>query len=48
MVDDMLEVAYRLQLADRDMAAMPELKQQAELLVQMADEVVGMIAGSSR
>jgi predicted phosphate transport protein (TIGR00153 family) len=45
VVDDMLEVAYRLQLADRDMAAMPELKQQADLLVQMAEEVVGLIAG---
>jgi len=45
VVDDMLEVAYRLQLADRDTATMPELKQQADLLVQMADEVVGMAAG---
>jgi uncharacterized protein len=45
VVDDMLEVAYRLQLADKDTATMPELKQQSELLVQMADEVVAMIAG---
>ena len=45
VVDDMLEVAYRLELADKDTATMPELKQQAEVLVQMADEVVAMIAG---
>jgi predicted phosphate transport protein (TIGR00153 family) len=45
VVDDMLEVAYRLELADRNVAAMPELKQQADVLVLMADEVVGLIAG---
>ena len=45
VVDDMLEVAYRLQLADKDVATMPELKQQAEVLVRMADEVVALIAG---
>ena len=45
VVDDMLEVAYRLELGDRDVAAMPELKQQADVLVQMADEVVAMVAG---
>ena len=45
VVDDMLEVGYRLELGDRDVAAMPELKQQADVLVQMADEVVAMIAG---
>ena len=39
VVDDMLEVAYRLELGDRDVAVMPELKQQADLLVQMADHV---------
>ena len=44
VVDDMLEVAHRLELGDRDVAAMPELKQQADLLVQMADEVVALIA----
>jgi uncharacterized protein len=45
VVDDMLEVGYRLELGDRDVAAMPELKQQADLLVQMAVEVVAMTAG---
>jgi predicted phosphate transport protein (TIGR00153 family) len=45
VVDDMLEVAYRLELGDRDVAAMPELKQQADVLVTMADQVVGMVAG---
>lgn len=45
VVDDMLEVAYRLDLGDRDVAAMPELKQQADVLVQMADHIVQMIAG---
>jgi uncharacterized protein Yka (UPF0111/DUF47 family) len=45
VVDDMLEVAYRLELGDRDVAAMPELKQQADILVQMAVEVVAMTAG---
>jgi predicted phosphate transport protein (TIGR00153 family) len=45
VLDDMLEVAHRLQLADNDVATMPELKQQAEVLVQMADAAVAMIAG---
>jgi predicted phosphate transport protein (TIGR00153 family) len=45
VVDDMLEVAYRMELGDRDVAAMPELKQQADVLVQMAVEVVEMTAG---
>jgi uncharacterized protein len=44
VVDDMLEVAYRLDLGDRDTSAMPELKQQADVLVLMADEIVQMIA----
>jgi predicted phosphate transport protein (TIGR00153 family) len=44
VVDDMLEVAYRLELGDRDVSAMPELKQQADVLVQMTDEVVQMVA----
>ena len=47
VVDDMLEVGYRLELGDRDVAAMPELKQQADVLVQMADEVVAMIAAAA-
>jgi predicted phosphate transport protein (TIGR00153 family) len=45
VVDDMLEVAYRLELGDRDVAAMPELKQQADVLVLMAEAVVAMVAG---
>jgi predicted phosphate transport protein (TIGR00153 family) len=45
VVDDMLEVAYRLELGDRDVAAMPELKQQADVLVSMTEQVVGMVAG---
>jgi uncharacterized protein len=44
VVDDMLEVAHRLELGDRDVSAMPELKQQADVLVLMADEVAEMIA----
>ena len=48
VVDDVMEVAYRLELGDRDVAAMPELKQQADLLVQMADETVASSPGSSR
>ena len=44
-VDDMLEVAYRLELGDRDVAVMPELKQQAGLLAEMADHVALLVAG---
>lgn len=44
VVDDMLEVAYRLDLGDRDVNAMPELKQQADVLVQATDAIVAMIA----
>jgi predicted phosphate transport protein (TIGR00153 family) len=44
VVDDMLEVAYILDLGDRDVSTMPELKQQADILVQMAAEVA-MIGG---
>jgi uncharacterized protein Yka (UPF0111/DUF47 family) len=43
VVDDVMEVGYRLELADRDVTAMPELKQQADLLVQMADETVALV-----
>ena len=43
VVDDVMEVGYRLQLGNRDVAAMPELKQQADLLVQMADETVALV-----
>jgi predicted phosphate transport protein (TIGR00153 family) len=43
VVDDVMEVGYRLELASYDPAGMPELKQQADLLVQMADEMVALI-----
>ena len=42
VVDDMLAVAARLRLTV-DGPAIPELKQQAELLVQMADESVQLV-----
>jgi predicted phosphate transport protein (TIGR00153 family) len=43
VVDDMLEVAHRLDLGDRDVAVMPELREQADVLVQLGDEVVAMM-----
>jgi predicted phosphate transport protein (TIGR00153 family) len=43
VVDNVLEVGYRLQLGNRDVVAMPELKQQADLLVQMAKETVSLV-----
>jgi predicted phosphate transport protein (TIGR00153 family) len=43
VVDDVMEVGYRLELGTRDVAAMPELKLQADLLVRMADETVALI-----
>jgi predicted phosphate transport protein (TIGR00153 family) len=43
VVDDVMEVGYRLELGNRDITAMPELKHQADLLVQMADETVALI-----
>lgn len=45
MVDDMLEVAHLLDLGDRDVGAIPELVQQADVLVAMSDEVVALVAG---
>lgn len=45
VVDDMLEVAYRLDLGHHDPAVVPELGEQAEVLVSMSDEVVAMVAG---
>jgi predicted phosphate transport protein (TIGR00153 family) len=44
VVDDVLEVAYRLDLGDADVATMPELKQQADVLVQMGEELAAMIS----
>jgi uncharacterized protein len=43
VVDDVMEVGYRLELGTRDVAEMPELKQQADILVQMADETVALV-----
>ena len=42
VVDDMLEVSYRLQLASVS-EPLPELKAQADVLVHMADETVALI-----
>ena len=42
VVDDMLEVSYRLQLASVS-EPLPELKAQADVLVNMADETVALI-----
>jgi predicted phosphate transport protein (TIGR00153 family) len=44
VVDDVMEVAYRLELCDRDVMAIPELKHQADLLVQMVDETTELVA----
>jgi predicted phosphate transport protein (TIGR00153 family) len=43
VVDQVMEVGLRLELGTRDVAAMPELKLQADLLVQMAEETVAMV-----
>ncbi len=43
VVDDVMEVGYRLELGTRDVEAMPELKLQADVLVQMADETVALV-----
>ncbi len=45
MVDDMTEVAHLLDLGDRDVVVVPELVQQADVLVAMSDEVVALVAG---
>jgi predicted phosphate transport protein (TIGR00153 family) len=42
VVDDMLEVSHRLQLSTRSQP-LPELKEQADLLVQMAEEAVSLM-----
>lgn len=45
VVDDVLEVVHKLGLgAALDFAAVPELSRQADLLVEMADQVVELIA----
>jgi uncharacterized protein len=43
VVDDMLEVAHRLQITGMG-AALPELKEQADLVVQCADETQALMA----
>ena len=42
VVDDMLEVSHRLQISTRSQP-LPELKEQADILVQMADEAVALM-----
>ena len=42
VVDDMLEVSHRLQISTRSQP-LPELKEQADLLVKMADEAVALM-----
>jgi predicted phosphate transport protein (TIGR00153 family) len=42
VVDDMLEVSHRMQVTGIT-TALPELKEQADLVVQCADETVGLI-----
>ncbi len=44
VVDDMLEVSHRMQITGIG-AALPELKEQADLLVQCADETQALLAG---
>ena len=41
IVDDMLEVGYLLEFGDRDVADDARAEEQADLLVQMADETCG-------
>jgi predicted phosphate transport protein (TIGR00153 family) len=43
VVDDMLEVSYRMQISGIT-SALPELKEQADLLVQCADEAQALLA----
>jgi predicted phosphate transport protein (TIGR00153 family) len=43
VIDAMVEVAYRLDFADRDVSILPELEEQSELLVRMAEETVTMM-----
>jgi hypothetical protein len=43
VVDDLLEVAHRIKLTSLAQPMLPELKQQADLLVQMAAETVSLI-----
>jgi predicted phosphate transport protein (TIGR00153 family) len=43
VVDDMLEVSYRMQITGIT-SALPELKEQADLLVQCADETQALLA----
>ncbi|HEX9991801.1 MAG TPA: DUF47 family protein [Acidimicrobiales bacterium] len=43
VVDDVLEVVHKLQLGDGDPSALPEVKQQADLLVKMAEQAQDLI-----
>jgi len=44
VVDDVLDVVYKLRIGEGDVHQVPELKQQADLLVRMADESIELIA----
>jgi predicted phosphate transport protein (TIGR00153 family) len=44
VADSVLDVVYQLELGQRDVAAVPELRQQSDLLVRIADEAVALIA----
>jgi uncharacterized protein len=43
VVDDVLEVVHKMQLGDGDPTAVPELKQQADLLVRMAEQAQELV-----
>ena len=44
VVDDVLDVVHKLRIGEGDIDKVPELKEQADLLVRMADECVELIA----
>jgi predicted phosphate transport protein (TIGR00153 family) len=44
VVDDVLEVVHKLRLGDGDPTAVPELKEQADLLVRMTEEAAELVA----
>jgi predicted phosphate transport protein (TIGR00153 family) len=44
VVDDVLEVVHKLDIGEGEPEAVPELKEQADLLVQMAEEAVELVA----
>lgn len=44
VVDDVLDVVHKLQIGEGDVDRVPELKEQADLLVRMSDEVIELVA----